>query len=88
MITAIIRGERVTLDWEANWQGASPSLLEKIEAVCAGVDISGADPAPDLTTAEAVCAELGGRIVRCVEEVDDEEADDPNLPPPVYSSGP
>lgn len=87
MIEAIIRGERVTLDFQANWNGASPSLLEKIEAVCAGVDPAGSDPAPDVTTAEGVCRELGGRIIRRVEEID-EEPDDPNLPPRVYSCGP
>lgn len=85
MIKAIIRGELLTLD-QAEWQGASPGLLEKLEAATEdGIKIpGGSDPAPELIVAEFVVNSLGGRITEYVPDEDD----DPNLPPVIYSSGP
>ncbi len=86
MIKAIIRGELLTLD-QGEWLGASPGLLEKLEAATEdGRQVpGGSDPAPELTIAEFVVNSLGGRITAYVP---DDEADDPNLPPVIYSSAP
>ncbi len=83
MIKAIIRGELLTLD-QAEWQGASPGLLEKLEAATEdGLQtLRGDNPAPELTVAEFVVNSLGGRITGYVPDEDD----DPNLPPVIYSS--
>lgn len=86
MIKAVIRGESVTLE-QAVWLGASPGLLEKLEAAteAAIAEVRGDDPAPELTVAEAVAADLRGRVIRYFP---DDDADDPNLPPVIYSSAP
>lgn len=86
MIQAVIRGEALTLE-QGEWIGASPALLEKLEAATAAAiaEVWGSDPAPELTVAEAVAAELGGRVIKYVPE---DDADDPNLPPVIYSSLP
>lgn len=85
MIQAIVRGEALTLD-QGEWFGASPSLLEKLEAETAAAiaEVWGSDPAPELTVAKFVVNSLGGRITEYVPDEDD----DPNLPPVIYSSAP
>lgn len=85
MIKAIIRGELLTLD-QAEWQGASPGLLEKLEAATEDgiAEVWGSDPAPELIVAEFVVNSLGGRITAYVPD----EEDNPNLPPLIYSSVP
>ena len=71
MVRAIIRGESLSLD-QAEWKGATPGLLEKLEAATEGAiqGVAGSDPAPELTVAETAAAELGGRIVSYTPETD------------------
>ncbi len=71
MVTAIVRDQRVTLE-QGEWAGATPGLLEKLEAATAdGIQtVSGADPSPELTVANAVADNLGGRVLQYRPEVD------------------
>ncbi len=71
MVKAIVRREVVTLD-RGVWAGASPSLLEKLEAVTleAVLTVGGSDPSPELTVAEYACAELAGRVVDYIADED------------------
>lgn len=64
MIKAVIRGEAVTLGKNRKWRGASPALLEKLEAITEGVVCSGADPNPPMTIASAAIQALGGKITK------------------------
>ena len=65
MVKMETQGEAVILK-HGKWYGASPSLLEKLEAITEAehANIGGEEPNPPMRIASTVIRKLGGRITK------------------------